>query len=200
MIDLEPAIGLMRGRNGKRLHPEKARPTQDPNFLGGCMSVNMEITNSRWCSVLRAYNSHSRYVLCSSPIHVVPTITIDVINYIVSLKETVERVTISALRHCLLQLEYRDLGCFPEYSSRSVSDLQPCVVEFASNTTFLAGHHAGASGDWSRHRGLATANPMEYRHLGLHSCTDMLILRMICCRTRSLYITVLSKHRTGKFS
>jgi len=164
------------------------------------MSVNMEITDYRWYSVLRAYNSHNRYVFCSSPTHVVPTITRDVVNYIVSLKETVERVTISALRHCLLKSEYRDLGCFAEYSSRSVSDLQPCIVGLSSNFLMLTGYRAGASGDWSRHRGLATANPIEYRHLRLHSCTNMLISRMICCRIRSLYITVLLKHRTGKFS
>lgn len=29
----------------------------------------------------------------------------------------------------------------------------------------FTGYRAGASGDWSIYRGLATANPMEYRHL-----------------------------------
>lgn len=42
------------------------------------MSVNMEITDYRWYSVLRAYNSHNRYVFCSSPTHVVPQVIVQV--------------------------------------------------------------------------------------------------------------------------
>ena len=106
------------------------------------------------------------------------------------LEEIMERVIISALRQCFLQLDYRGLGCFSEYSSRSDSGLQPCVVELPSNILMLTAYRAGANGNWSMYRGLATANPMEYRGLKLHSRTDMLILDVTYRRIRTLSFTV----------
>jgi hypothetical protein len=105
-------------------------------------------------------------------------------------EEIMERVIISALRQCFLQLDYRGLGCFSEYSSRSASGLQPCVVELPSNFLMLTGYRAGASGNWFMYRGLGTANPMKYRRLKLHSRTDMLILDVIYRRIRTLSFTV----------
>lgn len=62
------------------------------------------------------------------------------------LEKIMERAVISPLCQCFLQVDYRGLGCFSEYSSRSASGLQPCVVELPSKFLMLTGYRAGASG------------------------------------------------------